>query len=129
MIRDILDVFNPRHRFTLTGKYYEDRPISTDAGGEEFNFEYVNPYSNTWRSLFANIQANVGETAIRTDDQLSFTPGKGVVILNDGKAYLIEEKSTDYQAAPKQTFRVLPTPVGTEYVLRVKVIENPWGIE
>ena len=129
MIKDILDVFNPKQRFTLTGTYYADRPIAPDAGGEEFNFEYVNPYSNTWRSLFANIQANVGRAAIRTDDQLDFTAGKGVVILNDGKMYSIEEKSTDYQAAPKQTFRVLPTPVGTEYVLRLIAIDNPWEIE
>ena len=129
MIKDILDVFNPKPRFTLTGRYYEDKPIGPDIGGEEFNFEYVNPYSNTWRSLFANIQASVGIAAIRTDDQLSFTAGKGVVILNDGKMYLIEEKSTDYQAAPKQIFRVLPTPVGTEYVLRLKEIDNSWGIE
>lgn len=129
MIRDILDVFNPRQRFTLTGKYYAERPDGPDVGGEEFNYEYVNPYSRTWRTLFANIQAGVGETAIRTDDQLEFKEGKGMVILQDGTAYLIEQKATDYQAAPKQTFRVLPCPVGTEYVLRLIEYKEPWSVQ
>ena len=129
MIRDILDVFNPKQRFTLTGKYYAERPDCPDVGGEEFNYEYVNPYSRTWRTLFANIQAGVGETAIRTDDQLEFKEGKGMVILQDGTAYLIEQRMTDYQSAPKQAFRVLPCPVGTEYVLRLTVIDNPWELQ
>lgn len=129
MIKDILDVMNPKQRFTLTGKYFDDRPISPDVGGEEFNYEYVNPYSRTWRTLFANIQAGAGETAIRTNDQLKFREGKGMVILNDGTAYAIEQKMTDFQSAPKQAFRVLPTPVDTEYVLRLVAVEEPWGVQ
>ena len=129
MIRDIMDVMNPRQRFTLTGKYFSERPDGPDVGGEEFNYEYVDPYTKTWRTLFGNIQAGAGETAIRTDDQLGFKEGKGMVILNDGTAYLIQQKMTDYQAAPKQAFRVLPTPVGTEYVLRLVAVDEPWGVQ
>lgn len=129
MINDILDILNPQQRFTLTGKYYSERPDGPDVGGEEFNYEYVDPYTKTWRTLFANIQAGVGETAIRTNDQLEFKAGKGMVVLQDGTAYLIEQSATDYQSAPKQAFRVLPGPVGTEYVLRLTVAEEPWGVQ
>ena len=114
MIKDILDVLNPKQRFTLTGKYFSERPDGPDVGGEEFNYEYVDPYT---------------KTAIRTDDQLSFKEGIGMVVLQDGTAYLIHQKMTDYSAAPKQSCRVLPVPIGTEYVLRLTAIEEPWGVQ
>ncbi len=126
MIKDILDVLNPKQRFTLTGKYFSERPDGPDVGGEEFNYEYVDPYTKTWRTLFGNIQASAGETAIRTDDQLSFKEGIGMVVLQDGTAYLIHQKMTDYSAAPKQSCRVLPVPIGTEYVIRLVSIKVPW---
>lgn len=129
MIRDILDILNPKERFTLTGKYYAERPDSPDIGAQEFNYEYVDPYTKTWRTLFGNIQASAGETAIRTDDQISFKKGKGLVVLQDGSCYAIEVKAVDYQAAPKQAFRVLPVPVSTQYVLRLVAIDEPWRIQ
>lgn len=128
MIRDILDLLNPRTQFALAGMYYPERPDGPDVGGQQFNYEYVDPSTKTWRSLFANIQVSAGETAIRTTDQLSFKTGNGIVRLQDGNWYSIEQKATDYQAAPKQAFRVLTVPVATQYVLRLVAIEEPWSI-
>lgn len=129
MVKDILDLMHPSPEFTLTGTYYEERPDSPDIGGKQFSYEYVDPYTKTWRTLFSNIQASAGETAIRTDARLSFKEGKGIVVLQDGTAYMIEQKMTDYQSAPKQAFRVLPVPIGTQYVLRLTVYEDMWGID
>ncbi len=128
MIRDILDLMNPRSQFALKGTYYAERPDSPDVGGQQFNYEYVDPSTRTWRTLFANIQASAGETAIRTDDQLPFKAGNGIVVLQDGTCYTIEQKMTDFQAAPKQAFRILPVPLGTQYVLRLVAIDEPWGV-
>lgn len=126
MIKDILDVLNPKQRFTLTGKYFSERPDGPDVGGEEFNYEYVDPYTKTWRTLFGNIQASAGETAIRTDDQLEFKESTGIICLQDGNWYKVVSKMTDYSSAPKQAFRVLPVPIGTEYVIRLVSIKIPW---
>ncbi len=128
MMRDILDILNPRTQFALSGTYYPERPDSPDVGGQPFNYEYVDPYTKTWRTLFGNIQASAGETAIRTDDRLKFKAGDGLVRLQDGEWYAIQQKMTDYQAAPKQAFRVLPVPVGTQYVLRLVAVDEPWGL-
>ncbi len=128
MIRDILDLMNPRTQFALSGTYYAERPDTPDVGGQQFNYEYVDPATRTWSTLFANIRTSAGETAIRTNDRLSFKVGSGVVVLQDGTCYTIEQKMTDYQAAPKQAFRVLPIPVSTQYVLRLVAIEAPWVI-
>lgn len=126
MIHDMLDLLNPRQRFTLTGKYYPERPDGPEVVGQEFNYEYVDPYTKTWRTLFSNIQAGAGETAIRTSDQLSFKEGKGIICLQDGTWYKVVSKMTDYQSAQKQAFRVLPVPISTEYVIRLVILKMPW---
>ncbi len=128
MIRDILDLMNPRTQFALSGTYYAERPDTPDVGGQQFNYEYVDPATRTGSTLLANIRTSAGETAIRTNDRLSFKVGSGVVVLQDGTCYTIEQKMTDYQAAPKQAFRVLPIPVSTQYVLRLVETEQPWRI-
>lgn len=128
MIFDILDLLAPRAQFSLTGKYYEERPDSPDIGAQEFNYEYVDPFSQSYRRLFANIQGSGGETAIRTNDQLNYKIN-GIIITQDGRAFKIIQCETDYQSVPKQAFRYLPVPVGTEFVLRLVKMDNPWGIQ
>ncbi len=127
MIRDILDILNPRTRFTATANYYSETMDGPDVGAQQFNYEYVNPFSNTYRRLFSNIQGVAGEVAIRTDDQLKFKIN-GIVITQDGQAFKIIQIEKDYQAANKQAMRILGTPISTEYVLRLVSIDNPWGV-
>lgn len=98
-----------------------------DVGAQQFNYEYVNPFSNTYRRLFSNIQGVAGEVAIRTDDQLKFKIN-GIVITQDGQSFKIIQVEKDYQSANKQAMRVLGTPISTEYVLRLVSINNPWGV-
>lgn len=127
MIHDILDVIAPRQRFTATASYYEDCINGPDVGTIKFNYEYINPYSTTYRRLFANIQGDAGEVAIRTNDGLNYKIN-GIVITQDGKAFKIIQVEKDYQSANKQAMRILGTPVSTEYVLRLVSVDNPWGL-
>lgn len=127
MIRDILDIMNPKQRFTATANYYAEPMYSPDVGAKQFNYEYVNPFSNTYRRLFANIQGTAGEVTIRTDDQLNFKIN-GLVITQDGQAFKILQVEKDYQAGNKQVFRLLGSPVSVEYVLRLISVDNPWGL-
>ena len=127
MVRDILDIMNPRTRFTATARYYEEPFNGPDVGATRINYEYVNPYTNTYRRLFANIQAGAGEVAIRTVDQCNFKID-GIIVTQDGRAFRIIQVEIDYQAANKQAMRVLGVPVSTEYVLRLTAADNPWGI-
>lgn len=48
---DALDFLNPKNRYTATGKFYAMRP-DADPSGIVFNYEYVNPYSSTYKRLF-----------------------------------------------------------------------------
>ena len=127
MFKDILDIMNPRTRFTATASYYSEPMNGPEVGAKQFNYEYVNPFSNTYRRLFGNIQGESGETAIRTDDQLDYKIN-GIVITRDGQAFKILQVEKDYQSTPKQVLRLLGSPVSTEYVLRLGSIKNPWGV-
>lgn len=124
---DYLDIANPKHRFTATASYYPEHMDGPDIGAQRLNYEYVNPYSNTYRRIFANIQSSAGEVVIRTDDQLNYRVN-GIVVLQDGKAFKILQVEKDYQVAPKQSFRLFSTPVSTQYVIRMVSVPNPWGI-
>lgn len=126
MIRDILDIMNPHAQFTLSGRYYSKRPDGPEDGAQLFNYEYVDPSSRQWRTIFSNIQGSADETAVRSGDQLSFKESTGIICLQDGKWYKIVSKMTDYQSAPKQAFRVLPVPVGTQYIIRLLSVKMPW---
>lgn len=129
MINDILDLLNPNIQFTSAGTFYKTRPTNETADGMPFNYEYVNPYSNTWQRLFDNIQtSDSGEVAIRTHDNLGAEVNKSYFKLADGNMYLAMEIQTDYQAAGKQALRLFGTPVTVEYVIRLIKIQNPWGV-
>lgn len=127
MIRDTLDLMNPHTGFTATATYY-DKPMNGPAeGAQTFSYKYVNPLSKTYQRMFGNIQSEGGEVTIRTNDQYNWH-ADGVIITQDGNCYKIVQVMTDYQSAEEEAFRVLPVPVSTEYVLRMVVYQNPWGL-
>lgn len=129
MINDSLDLMNPRGRYTATGSYYKERFDSPDEGSQQFNYEYVDPLSRSYRRLFGNIQSfDAGETAIRTNDQLDYVVG-GTIVTQDGQIFLIQQIAKDFQDAPKQVLRLFGTPVSVTYLLRLITIKNPWGIK
>lgn len=124
---DYLDIVNPKTKFTATASYYAEPMDGPDIGVQQFSYAYVNPYSNTYRRLFANIQSVAGEVTIRTSDKINFCVN-GIVVLPDGKAFKILQVETDFQASPKQAFRLFSTPIATEYVIRMVSVPNSWGI-
>lgn len=131
LMHDILDILNPKQQYTGKGNYYNRRPIAPDDGAISFNYEYVNPYSATYQTLWGNVQSSDGIVTIRTNDQLNFfireESGEfGWAVLQDGKSYIIEEVAKDYQKANRQVLRLFGTPVSTDYLLRLKRVDNPW---
>lgn len=129
MIHDSLDLFTPRSRFTATGKYWTERPDSSNESGMIFNYEYVDTASRTYRRLFGNIQSfNAGEVAIRTNNLIPYN-SEGYFMTSDGDLYRIIQVQKDFQSAPKQAMRMLGTPLGTEFVIRAVNVLNPWGVQ
>lgn len=47
----------------------------------------------------------------------------------EGTLFAITQAAKDFQSASKQALRLLGTPLGTEYVLRLVNVENAWGVK
>ena len=126
MIHDSLDILNPKARFTAQATYYPSASVSSADGGTLINYESVDVFSRTYRRLFGNIQSfQAGEASIRTADLLDYKVG-GIISTQDGQTFSILQVSRDYQAAPKQAFRIQGLPVGVQIVLRLVTIPDPW---
>ena len=127
MIFDSLDLMNPRAKFTATGKFYAMRP-DADPSGIVFNYEYVNPYSSTYKRLFSNIQGEASNVVIRTNDLIKPVENRNYMLLADGRLFRVAQIEIDYQSASKQALRLFGTPLGTTLVLRLVEEENKWGV-
>lgn len=126
MIHDSLDIMNPRVRFTAQATYYPHESVDPADGGTPINYESVDVFSRTYRRLFGNIQSfQAGETSIRTADLLDYKVG-GIIRTQDGQTFSILQVSRDYQAAPKQAFRIQGLPIGVQVVMRLVTIDDPW---
>ena len=66
--------------------------------------------------------------AIRTNDVIHPVINKSYVKLPDGRLFNIVQVETDYLAAAKQSLRLLGVPIGTQIVLRLIPVDNPWQV-
>ena len=124
---DALDFLNPKNRYTATGKFYAMRP-DADPSGIMFNYEYVNPYSSTYKRLFSNIQGEASNVVIRTNDLIKPVENRSYMLLADGRLFRVAQIEIDYQSASKQALRLFGTPLGTTLVLRLVEEENKWDV-
>ena len=133
---DFLDICMGRYNQTCTGKYYKMLPdateITDDAGnvpyGIPFDYEYVDVTTRAYKQLIGNLTESEGiVTAIKTREALEWKIG-AFIILMDGKLCSVISINEDRSNTGKEAARILPIPLGTEYVLRLTEYENPRGL-
>lgn len=135
---DILDIYEGRYYKTHSGTYYQRLPAPTLyttaldlynlEAGTFFDYEVVDPASWEYRNLIGNlVETEAVSTTIKTCEQLEFKPNE-FIVLDTGKLFKIYSITEDTSAASREAARLLPIPIGTEYVLRLIEIENPRGI-
>lgn len=125
-----LEWLNPnKGKFPLKAKYYENPVDDPSEGGQTLYFDYVDPISKTYRTLFGNIISDRknGEIAIRTNTGLSYHQASYIVFSN-GTCYQIIQTAEDYSRVSKEALRLWKNPVGVEYVIRMVQVPNPWGV-
>jgi hypothetical protein len=133
---DILDIYEGRYFKTHTGRYFERLPenitfmkspeqLGMVSDGEDFDYEIVDPTTWRYKQLFNNVtDSEYGGLSIKSCDALPWRP-KAYVATDDGRLYIITEVVEDTAAAQKEAARLMPIPIGTEYVMRLLEIENP----
>ena len=125
---DLLDILTPHSREVCRGTYYKTKPKGTSDAGAPFSYEYVDPTSWHYQQLFQNVKvAEATTAAIKTKSAVDWKVG-GYVKTQDGRFYLIVSVQQDYNAAPRQAFRIFGQVVGTDYVIRLTEKSEPWGI-
>ena len=125
---DLLDLTTPHAREVCNGTYYDSIPKDVNVTGQPFGYEYVDPTSWHYQQLFSNVKVSEATTAaIKSKTPLKWRVG-GYVRTQDGRFYTIIAVQQDYNAAPRQAFRIFGNAAGVEYVVRMTECDEPWGI-
>lgn len=136
---DYLDLMLGKYYQTMTGKYFEDIPIGhtlrTEDGaadsrsvGIPFDYETVNPAEWHYKNLLSNlVEKEAATLTVKTREAIGFRVGSYVLTM-DGRLCEITSVTEDVRGAGIEAMRLMPLPLGTEYILRLTERENPFGI-
>ena len=135
---NFLDILAGRAAQTYTGaRYYKTLPTATyptEEGAESsslyevFEYEYVDLTQRRFAKIFGNVvTTEAAQTGIMTKANIDFEPN-AYVALRDGHLYQITEVGEDARNVSKEAARILLSPIGTEKILRLNRIADPWGI-
>lgn len=124
-----MDIMTPHPKQMCRGIYYATYPRTPNVAGQNFEYEYVDVTSWRYRTILTNVTANEATSAaIKTKIDFKWSVG-GFIRTQDGRFYTIISVAQDYNAAPKQAFRMFGNPAGVEFVLRLAEKEEPWGVQ
>ncbi len=136
---DFLDVLNGRYDKTHTGRYFERLPEAISyptsitelyglAVGEDVDYEFIDPTEWRYKTLLGNLkEARSATTTIKTRDVKEYK-NNAYILLDTGRLCEIISVIEDVSSATSEAARLFPIPIGTEYVLRLVEVENPWGL-
>lgn len=136
---DFLDIMEGKYAKTHTGRYFERLPdtvtypatiedIYNLSEGQDFDYEVVDPTAWRYKTLISNLEdTQAADATIKTCEALVWKVKKHVV-LDTGRLMLIISVTEDVSAVEREAARLMPVPIGTEYILRLIEVENPWGL-
>lgn len=129
---DFLDILQGRYEQTYNGRYYKKLPTpaidASEAAPQPFDYEHVDVTEWRYQQLIGNlIVTDAANTTIKTRTSIKFTPNTHVA-LQDGNLYLITSITEDPRSVPKEAARIMVVPVGLEKVIRLRQVDDPWGI-
>ena len=138
---DFLDICRGRYYQTHTGRYFESLPHNTkttnntdllyeidETAARDVDYEYVDPTEWHYKQLLSNLtESEMASATIKTSEPLRCKP-RSYFLLDNGRLCQMLSVTEDTQAAQREAARLLPVPVGTEYVIRLIEVENPWGL-
>lgn len=135
---DYLDLMQGKFYQLETGKYYKKLPTARvpektirqdpDTVGIPFDYETLDPTEWHYKQLLQNIIDAQGATVtIKTKSALEWR-NNGYIVAMSGTLYRIISVTEDVRAASAEARALFAVPVGTDYVIRLVEVDNPWGI-
>ena len=135
---DYLDLMQGKFYQLETGKYYKRLPKATTPGSGEmqdpdtvgipFDYETLDPTEWHYKQLLQNIIDAQGATVtIKTKSALEWR-NNGYIVAMSGNLYRIISVTEDVRAATPEARALFAMPVGTDFVIRLIEVDNPWGV-
>lgn len=134
---DFIDIIEGRYYKTHTGRYYPVLPklftgtlsdLYNSDTGIDFDYEPVDPTAWRYRNIINNLSdKQSADATIKTCEADEWKVGAHV-LLDNGRLCMILSVSEDVQAASREAARLMPIPPGTEWVIRLVEVDNPWGL-
>lgn len=126
---DFLDLEKPRDELPLEGNYYEKLPKTPSDYAVLFSYEYLDPLSQTYAKVLGEQRGDNQVTAIRTNDDLKWRINS-YVCTQDDVFWQIEGVVTHSQTEEnRDALRVVKRAPDTDFILRLRVKDNPWSLK
>lgn len=131
---DLLDILEGRYNQTYTGRYYAKLPtpslLATGAAPVYFDYEIVDPYSYQYTRLLGNIidTDSASVTIMTRSSDISRSAVNKHIALQDGRLYLVTSVTEDPRSISREAARLMIVPRNVDKILRLKEVEDPWGI-
>ncbi|MBQ8394501.1 MAG: hypothetical protein IJX49_02895 [Clostridia bacterium] len=127
----VLDFMKERSNEFMTGFYWDKCPKPTQIqteGRQTFHYAKASPRQRQFGTVLQNMRLDSHYYTIKTYDDCGFKVN-GYVSTQDGNFWCIEAITHDEQTAEDEESLLLwESAVKTEYILRLRSVQNPWGI-
>lgn len=129
MVQDFLSLLTIKGEETLTGTYYERRPLTPEDAGVKFAYEIVNEPRASYGNILGTLNTTIAYQTIKTNDLCGFKV-KGYCVTQEGAMWQIQEIEERITApSNRQALRILTKTINTLYTLRMTKVDNPWGLK
>lgn len=126
----VLDFLKENDDEYMTGYYYEKapKPGQMQAPPQKFHYAKATARQRIFGTVMTNLRLDTERYTVRTCDDCGFKIG-GYVSTQSGLFWLIEEVTHDEQTdGNEEALLMWKEAVKTEFVLRMRRVDNPWGI-
>lgn len=126
---DLLTIEQGRYEKTLLGSYYATQQDKAIA----FDYEIIDPKTVDFDTMQNLSVSQFSTTAIKSNDpfwqDIMREKKKGFVALQTGGLFEITQIRQDTGKVSKEAYRTQTLPIGTEYVLRLVEVDNPFNLK
>ena len=126
---DFLNFLVRKDEEVLKGTYYARQPKTPNDVGVPFSYDIVQESDRTYAKLLDSLESDRTYQTISTNDITNFEIG-GYVATQEGGLWIIVNLVSHLAVKEsKQALRFVKKTAGTEYVIRIMQVDNPWGLK
>lgn len=126
---DYLDMETIKDTDYLEGNYYEKKPKKPEDNPVYFEYEMIDEKSRAYALIMGNMKSDNQTCAIKTDYALNWRIN-GYVVTQDGTLWTVSEVRKIVQIPEnKEALRIVRQTNNTEYLIRLLIADNPWGLK